>query len=502
MAARARLRLYVNVRSLCGLAPLHYAVYHERHDALHELLRHDPDLCAATVVGETYDTWSDGHAQATALHFAAASGNATAAMEILRCYAARRRTRAIPDPRRARDSGGRRPWQLAAAHYPAQRGLAFILHPDQSLGDIVGGDEALQDYCLGPPSLAALTAAALKQKLLADLDAQGADGMAMRLSTFPRVDGIGGSVASAGPGCSGRAGAPGGTPAACDSPPTCRGSLDYQTGLVAEPGLVPRTPSVAERGPALGPSSQLRPCDSGALRGNASGGEAHPFGIEDASNSTAGAVVSAGVGAGGQRASASFEATLRASSSTSGAAIASVVSIASSGSGRRRPDDAAGWLPGQQGEAEVRSRTCRGLGGSLERDGAGTLAEPSDRRCATVGGVAVPAAFHDGRPLSGGLRARNPFNGMSVLMSVGAGGSGLVSAGGEGADGAGATAAAAAHGASLSPVGEQVAPPACGHGLCTGCARELCRSMRNNQPLLCPFCRRPVAGFVRALRAH
>lgn len=43
---------------------------------------------------------------------------------------------------------------------------------------------------------------------------------------------------------------------------------------------------------------------------------------------------------------------------------------------------------------------------------------------------------------------------------------------------------------------QQVAPRKCGHGLCGECALQLCRPM-GCKPLPCPFCREPVAGFVR-----
>ncbi|EFJ40583.1 hypothetical protein VOLCADRAFT_99615 [Volvox carteri f. nagariensis] len=49
---------------------------------------------------------------------------------------------------------------------------------------------------------------------------------------------------------------------------------------------------------------------------------------------------------------------------------------------------------------------------------------------------------------------------------------------------------------------EAVAPAGCGHGLCGRCAERMCRmalgpsSSKPPRPLLCPFCRREVTGFV------
>ncbi|PNW78288.1 hypothetical protein CHLRE_09g403500v5 [Chlamydomonas reinhardtii] len=49
---------------------------------------------------------------------------------------------------------------------------------------------------------------------------------------------------------------------------------------------------------------------------------------------------------------------------------------------------------------------------------------------------------------------------------------------------------------------KQVAPTSCGHGLCRGCAAALSRGLAaasgkdGRKPVLCPFCRRGVAGFT------
>ena len=49
---------------------------------------------------------------------------------------------------------------------------------------------------------------------------------------------------------------------------------------------------------------------------------------------------------------------------------------------------------------------------------------------------------------------------------------------------------------------KQVAPTGCGHGLCRGCAAALSRGLAaasgkdGRKPVLCPFCRRGVAGFT------
>ncbi|GIL46568.1 hypothetical protein Vafri_3559, partial [Volvox africanus] len=40
-----------------------------------------------------------------------------------------------------------------------------------------------------------------------------------------------------------------------------------------------------------------------------------------------------------------------------------------------------------------------------------------------------------------------------------------------------------------------VMPPSCGHGICGGCAEQLCAGVKS-KPLTCPFCRRLVPAFV------
>lgn len=40
-----------------------------------------------------------------------------------------------------------------------------------------------------------------------------------------------------------------------------------------------------------------------------------------------------------------------------------------------------------------------------------------------------------------------------------------------------------------------VAPAGCGHGVCSGCAEQLCKGI-TRRPLRCPFCRGVVSGLV------
>ncbi|GIL90643.1 hypothetical protein Vretimale_15722 [Volvox reticuliferus] len=46
-----------------------------------------------------------------------------------------------------------------------------------------------------------------------------------------------------------------------------------------------------------------------------------------------------------------------------------------------------------------------------------------------------------------------------------------------------------------------VMPASCGHGICGGCAEQLCAGLQN-KPLPCPFCRRLVSAFVPWQRAR
>ncbi|GFR44118.1 hypothetical protein Agub_g5281, partial [Astrephomene gubernaculifera] len=122
----------------------------------------------------------------TPLHLAAARGDAVAVRELLLHFASREDARvqrtaaAAADPRLVATLSGRLAWQLALpqlevlgidllqALHPTQP-LLYILAPDADVSTSAASNSSAADY--GPPSLAAIAAAALKQKLLASLAA-------------------------------------------------------------------------------------------------------------------------------------------------------------------------------------------------------------------------------------------------------------------------------------------------------------------------------------------
>ncbi|GIL88465.1 hypothetical protein Vretimale_15376 [Volvox reticuliferus] len=166
---------YVDARSLCGLTPLHYCVYFGKMEAIKELLNnYDPHLNTATL-SESYDVSVTCEARSTALHFAAVTGNEEAARELLRYYYQRfLRNPAVADPRTRVNAAGQLPWQVALAYHPAAVDLASLLHPGQPLERVLLGPASAQGVAgggmgLGPATLSTIAAAAVRAKLLADL---------------------------------------------------------------------------------------------------------------------------------------------------------------------------------------------------------------------------------------------------------------------------------------------------------------------------------------------
>ncbi|GLI70387.1 hypothetical protein VaNZ11_015168 [Volvox africanus] len=164
---------YVDARSVCGLTPLHYCVYFGNTAAIRELLHHfDPHLNAATLC-ESYDVSVTCEAQSTALHFAAVTGNEAAARELLRYYHQRlARSSSVADPRTRVNAAGQLPWQVALAYHPAAVNLASLLHPGQPLEHMLIGPSSSHRGAgqgLGPSTLSAIAAAAVRAKLLGDL---------------------------------------------------------------------------------------------------------------------------------------------------------------------------------------------------------------------------------------------------------------------------------------------------------------------------------------------
>ncbi|GFR45853.1 hypothetical protein Agub_g7186 [Astrephomene gubernaculifera] len=169
---------YINARSLCGLTALHYTVFFDHPAATEELLRHDPQLNAATTC-DSYDVYVTCDPFSTPLHFAAVRGTAPIARLLLNHYLVHGPTLSgspSRDPRLCCNYGQQLPWQVAASHHPSNRELVALLHPAQPLERALGlaGEGAGRGSSplhVGPPALAALAAAALHAKLAEDLRA-------------------------------------------------------------------------------------------------------------------------------------------------------------------------------------------------------------------------------------------------------------------------------------------------------------------------------------------
>ncbi|KXZ52983.1 hypothetical protein GPECTOR_8g354 [Gonium pectorale] len=165
---------YIDARSLCGLTPLHYCAYHGRTAALRELLRHAPQLAPATS-SESYDVSLTAEVGSTPLHFAAMRGHGAAAREILLAHVnALASSHTAPSDLRARhDAAGQMPWRVAVVYHPADEALAAMLHPglplERALHLGAWAADAAAVELVGPHRLAVLAAAALREKLLSDV---------------------------------------------------------------------------------------------------------------------------------------------------------------------------------------------------------------------------------------------------------------------------------------------------------------------------------------------
>ncbi|KXZ42059.1 hypothetical protein GPECTOR_214g441 [Gonium pectorale] len=163
---------YINARSLSGLTPLHYAVYFGHEEAVKELMNHEPNINAAST-SEAYDVTTLLDTYSTPLHFAAFKDNVPAARQLLLFYvsgqqrARRRHTGTLLDPRLRRNSAGKFPCQVALS-----AGMANLLRPGRQLAEVLSslGETVQLDEQVGPPNLAAIAAAALRQKLLAAVE--------------------------------------------------------------------------------------------------------------------------------------------------------------------------------------------------------------------------------------------------------------------------------------------------------------------------------------------
>ncbi|KAG2496287.1 hypothetical protein HYH03_005520 [Edaphochlamys debaryana] len=174
---------YVDSRSLSGLTGLHYAIFYGHDPTVLALLAAEPPPAInAYTTGESYDVWVTCETLSTPLHVAALKDNRTAARALLLHYARRRRTGTVLDPRMRSNSAGELPYQVART-----RPMATMLHPGMPLREAVciglaGADAAAATAAVveaeeaaaqgkGLQTLAALAAAALRQKLLAEVEA-------------------------------------------------------------------------------------------------------------------------------------------------------------------------------------------------------------------------------------------------------------------------------------------------------------------------------------------
>ncbi|GFR44100.1 hypothetical protein Agub_g5262 [Astrephomene gubernaculifera] len=176
----------VNARSLSGLTPLHYAVAFNHTPAVAALLLHDPNINAGST-GESFDVWVTYDTLSTPLHFAAVKDNVAASALLLRHYLRHRRNGSLLDPRQRANSAGKLPWQLArrplltALLHPGMQPAAALAMPQVAAalrayvgngnGDGPAAEGEEDEGEVGPPTLAAIAAAALRQKLLASLEA-------------------------------------------------------------------------------------------------------------------------------------------------------------------------------------------------------------------------------------------------------------------------------------------------------------------------------------------
>ncbi|GLC68567.1 hypothetical protein PLESTF_000709500 [Pleodorina starrii] len=490
---------YVDARSLCGLTPLHYCIYFGNLEALRELLHHfDPAINAATT-SESYDVGVTCEARSSPLHFAAVTGNEQAARELLSYYYQRRDSGpSAADPRGRINAAGQMPWQVAFTHHPGALSLASLLHPGQPLERVLGaasahgsgaGGGALSQ--LGPAPLVAIAGAALRAKLVAELQelrdqeetergqrGQGCQEKQERMDKQQERQAGGQDEAEAaiGAGVTGTA-----QPAAVSGVELCT-----STTMVPQPMSSPA--SCGGGGCTTTATTAATSC--GARDGDDSTAATNSSTTSSTSSSRCRAVRS---GSGRGRRSATV-APLPASHAARQPLELPLAATSAASAGATA---AAGTVSGVGAPLSVTCTADASSCGSLGfRSGSGDPAASASSRCSMLQGESVASSSCGG---GGACPAAAAEEEPQVAKRQ---------AGGHGDEGGCGAAAAAAKAADEEDEDEDlqcevcfaarvaVAPAGCRHGLCGDCAEQLCQGVAR-RPLHCPFCRGVVTGFVK-----
>ncbi|KAJ9519906.1 hypothetical protein QJQ45_014632, partial [Haematococcus lacustris] len=113
----------LDMKSISGLTPLHFAAYSRHAGVAKYLLAHGASLTPGTTVPDAYDL----------------VGNMETSLALLQYYLERRDTHTLRDPRSCQDRTGRTPFHVAQARRHAV--LAEILHPLSNLDSLFEPEE-------------------------------------------------------------------------------------------------------------------------------------------------------------------------------------------------------------------------------------------------------------------------------------------------------------------------------------------------------------------------
>eukprot|EP00798_Chlamydomonas_sp_ICE-L_P027120 gene27120-2348_t len=177
--------MYINCRSAYRATPLLYAVAYENVAAMQALLAYGPDIVASTS-SVCYDGGLRRFClRTTPLHVAAELGQMDVAIRLLKHYAWRMLTGGSEeddsqkwDPRVVQNAEGKTAFSLAAnsrcPNMETRENLFVLLSSGTELNTIFSPEELVADH-LGVQRLAILAAAALKAKLVNELEACSPD---------------------------------------------------------------------------------------------------------------------------------------------------------------------------------------------------------------------------------------------------------------------------------------------------------------------------------------